>query len=256
MNGWPHHRWRSVHRGAEMAGARSSLDGQPHHGCSGTHRGRRAGRRSQLVRDVVMRRSHVRSRSGHGAVVRSAAWGSSHDQTSACRSRDRRDGAEVPHHPRLPAGLPDVRVGARRCCCCTASATAPRRGVPLMPAARRALHGDRPRPAGPRRVGQAPGRLLGRRLRQRHARPARRARHRAGHGRRPLARRRRGRPVRLPVPRAVRAAGAGGQRRRRPARSRPFLRLAAAPLAELALPLLQLPGRSARRRGRDRGRCG
>ena len=48
-----------------------------------------------------------------------------------------------------------------------------------MRRARRALHRDRTGPARPRRVRQAAGRLLGRRLRQRHARPARRARHRA-----------------------------------------------------------------------------
>ena len=69
-------------------------------------------------------------------------------------------------------------------------------------------HGDRARPAGPRRVGQAARRLLARRLRERRARPARGARARPRHDRRPLARRRRGDAVRLPVPRAHRAARA------------------------------------------------
>ena len=70
---------------------------------------------------------------------------------------------------------------------------------------------------GPRAVGQAARRLQRRRLRQRHARPADRARHRQGHRRRAQLRRWRGDAVRLPVPRAHRAAGAG----RAPAASAP-----------------------------------
>ena len=78
------------------------------------------------------------------------------------------------------------------------------------------LHRDRARPARPRRVGQAARRLQRRRLRQRHARPAHRARHRPGHRRRAQLRRRRGDAVRLPVPRAHRAADPGRLRRPRP----------------------------------------
>ena len=70
------------------------------------------------------------------------------------------------------------------------------------PGAGRAPHGDRARPARPRRVGQAARGLLARRLRQRRARPAARARARRGDGGRPLARRRHRDAVRLPVPRA------------------------------------------------------
>ena len=80
----------------------------------------------------------------------------------------------------------------------------------------RDAHGDRARPARPRRLRQAARRLLDRRLRQRDARPALRARHRAGDGRRPLPRRRDRAAVRLPVPRALPAAGAGRQRRAGP----------------------------------------
>ena len=84
-----------------------------------------------------------------------------------------------------------------------------------------AIHRHRPRPAGPRQVGQAARRLLGRRLRQRHAGSAQRPRHRAGHRRRPLARRRGRHAIRLPVPaiggpahpRRVRRGDQGRQRR-------------------------------------------
>ena len=55
-------------------------------------------------------------------------------------------------------------------------------------------------------VRQAARRLLARRLRERRARPPDRPRPRARHGRRPLARRRHRDAVRLPVPRALRAA--------------------------------------------------
>ena len=71
---------------------------------------------------------------------------------------------------------------------------------------------DRPGPPRARSLGEAAGRLLGGGLRQRHARPPERAGGRPGHGRRAFARRRRGGAVRLPVPRPLRAPGAGGQR--------------------------------------------
>ena len=80
--------------------------------------------------------------------------------------------------------------------------------------ARAAVHGHRRRPAGPRAVGQAARGLLDRRVRQRDARPAFRPRYRAGHRRRPFARRRGGDAVRLPVPATGRAAGLGRRRRR------------------------------------------
>ena len=74
-------------------------------------------------------------------------------------------------------------------------------------------HRLRPAPARPgaaraRRVRGRGRRLLARRLRQRAARPARRARAPPGHRRRALARRRGGDAVRLPVPRDVLAARA------------------------------------------------
>ena len=72
-----------------------------------------------------------------------------------------------------------------------------------------ALHGDRPRPAGPRGEREAARRLLRRRLRQRDARPAHRPRDRQGHRGRAQLRRRRGDAVRLPVPRAHRADDPG-----------------------------------------------
>ncbi len=75
-------------------------------------------------------------------------------------------------------------------------------------APRREVHRDRPRPARPRPVGQAARRLLRRRVRQRHARPAVGARDRQGHGRRPFPRRRRRDAVRVPVPRQGRATRA------------------------------------------------
>ena len=88
-------------------------------------------------------------------------------------------------------------------------------------AARRALHGDRPRPDRPWPLGEAARRLLARRLRRRRPRPARRARLRARHGRRPLLRRRDRHAVRLPLPRVRRADGADRLRRARQARSTP-----------------------------------
>ena len=96
--------------------------------------------------------------------------------------------------------------------------------------ARRDAHRHRARPAGPRQLRQAAGRLLDRRLRQRDARPAVGAGRRAGDGRRPLPRRRHRAAVRLPVPRALPAARAGRQRRagpgalRRAARGHPARR--------------------------------
>ena len=81
---------------------------------------------------------------------------------------------------------------------------------------RRRLHGDRARPDRPRRLGGAARRLLARRPRREHPRPARRDRHRPRDDRRPLARRRRGDAVLLPVPPARRAARADLQRRPRP----------------------------------------
>ena len=57
------------------------------------------------------------------------------------------------------------------------------------------------------------GRVLARGPCHLSPRPAGRARARAGHRRRPVARRRRGDAVRVSVPGALRAPGAGGQRR-------------------------------------------
>ncbi len=75
---------------------------------------------------------------------------------------------------------------------------------------------DRRRPARPRRVRRPAGRrLLARRARRRPARPARRARPRPRDGRRALARRGDRDDLRLPLPRAGRAAGADLQRRAR-----------------------------------------
>ena len=68
-------------------------------------------------------------------------------------------------------------------------------------------------PARPRRVGEAARRLLARRLRERRPRHDGRPRPRPGDDRRPLARRRDRDAVRLPVPRALRAARPGLQRR-------------------------------------------
>ncbi len=82
-------------------------------------------------------------------------------------------------------------------------------------------HGDRARPARPRRVGRADGGgLLAGRPRRHPARPARRARPPARDGRRALARRRHRDDVRLPLPGARRAARADLQRRAR-ARGQP-----------------------------------
>ena len=83
-------------------------------------------------------------------------------------------------------------------------------------AARRSLHRDRARPDRPRRLGHAPRRLLARRARGQHPRPARSDRRRQRDDRRPLARRRRGDAVLLPVPPAHRAARARVERRARP----------------------------------------
>ena len=80
-------------------------------------------------------------------------------------------------------------------------------------------HRGRARPAGPWGFGQAARGLLPRRARLRHPRPAGGPRHRARQHRRPLARRRDRDAVRLPVPGALRAAGARVQRRAR--RGRP-----------------------------------
>ena len=80
------------------------------------------------------------------------------------------------------------------------------------PRPRPQAHRHRARPPGPRRLRQAARRLLRGRLRQRHARPARRPRHRPGDPGRSLARRRRRHAVRLPVPRADRTAGPGSAR--------------------------------------------
>ena len=68
--------------------------------------------------------------------------------------------------------------------------------------------------AGPRAVRQAARRLLGRRVRQRDARSAVRARHRAGDRRGSFAGRWGGDAIRLPVPATGRAAGPGRRRRR------------------------------------------
>ena len=87
--------------------------------------------------------------------------------------------------------------------------------VPLMRPARRASPSSPPT-CSATALGQAARRLLGRRLRQRHARPARRCSTSSGPRRRALARRWRRRAVRLPVPRALRTPGAGRRGRRRP----------------------------------------
>ena len=79
--------------------------------------------------------------------------------------------------------------------------------------ARPTVHRHRARPARPREVRQAARRLLRRGIRERHARPAQRARHRAGHGGRAFARRRRRDAVRLPVP-AVGGPADSGRRGR------------------------------------------
>ena len=115
---------------------------------------------------------------------------------------------------------------------------------PLHAGAGRALHGDRPGPARPRRVGQAPGRLLGRGLRQRHAATCSTS---LGIERATVVGHSLGGGVAAQFvyqyPERVRAAGAG-----RPAAGvgpevAPILRMAAAPFAELALPLHALAGR-------------
>ncbi len=71
-------------------------------------------------------------------------------------------------------------------------------------------------PARTRRVGQAARRLLARRLRERRPRHDGRPRPRPRDDRRALARRRDRDAVRLPISRALRAAGPGLQRRPRP----------------------------------------
>ena len=118
------------------------------------------------------------------------------------------------HDPRAPSRLRRHRLRSR-------AAPAPRARVRPHHVgaghrlARAPLHGDRPRPARPRGVRQAARGLQRRRLRQRHARPADRARHRPGERGGPQLRRRGGDAVRLPVPRAHRAAHPGRLRRPR-----------------------------------------
>ena len=117
--------------------------------------------------------------------------------------------------PRPPGDLPDRRRRA-------AGGPDPRDGQLLAPlggggaAARRPLHGRRPGPARPRRLGRGPRRLLARRPRLQHPRPADDDRNRTGHRRRPLARRWDRDAVLLPVPPAGRAACPDLERRPRP----------------------------------------
>ena len=115
-----------------------------------------------------------------------------------------------------------------------------------------ALHRDRPRPARARRVRQAARRLQRGRLRQRHARPADRARHRQGHRGRPQLRRRRRDAVRLPVPRAHRAARAGRHRRPRP-RGEPGIRAITTPGFHQAMGVLDPARRTPRGSARPAG---
>ena len=123
----------------------------------------------------------------------------------------KRRGRPVPGGARLPARVPHLRLRP-------GAAAAARPGLRLVDLARRhpdpvrALHGHRARPAGSRRVRQARRRLLARRLRQRHARPADGARHRQGDGRRPQLRRWRRDAVRLSVPRPHRTGRPGVDR--------------------------------------------
>ena len=107
-----------------------------------------------------------------------------------------------------------------------------------------ALHADRAGPARARRVGHAARRLLARRARQRRPRRPHRARDRARDRRRPLARRRDRDAVRLPVPGALRAAGARLQRRPGPRGPPPAAR-GGAPGRRLRPPRAHL-GRAAR----------
>ena len=127
--------------------------------------------------------------------------------------------AAVPHHPRLQAGVPDRRFRA-------GDSADPRHRRQLHHLechpgqARPAVHGHRPGSAGPRAVRQATRRLLGRGVRQRDARPAQRARHRAGHHRGSFAGRRGGDAIRLPVPASGGTADPGRRRRRHQGRQR------------------------------------
>ena len=120
-------------------------------------------------------------------------------------ARPARPSGDLPDRRQRPAGRPDPRDG---------ELVAPLGGRGAAP--RRRLHGDRARPDRPRRLGHAPRRLLARRPRGEHSRPARRDRSRQRDDRRPLARRRRGDAVLLPVPPARGANGAGLERRARP----------------------------------------
>ena len=113
-----------------------------------------------------------------------------------------------------------------------------------------ALHRDRARPARARPVRQAARRLQRRRLRQRHARPAHRAGHRQGDRGRPQLRRRRGDAVRLPVPRAHRAAGAGRAPAASAPRSPPRSGRSPRPASTRSMGVLTLPGRAPRSHGR------
>ena len=128
--------------------------------------------------------------------------------------------------------------------------------MPLLSATHTVLA---PGPDRPRRVGEAGGRLLAGRLRERRPRPARRARLRAGDAGRALARRRGGDAVRLPVRRALRAAGAGRRAAGSAASCTPLLRAAALPGAELDAAVAERGGqgddRSADPRTRARRAC-
>ena len=139
----------------------------------------------------------------------------------------RRPHAGVPDHSRLPARIPDRRVRS-------GAAADPRNRRQLHDVEHRAgqtrpaVHRDRARSARSRPVRQTPRRLLGGGLRQRHARPAQRARHRRGDGRRALPGRRCRDAVRLPVPATGGTADPGGRRRGDQGRQhRAALRLAA-----------------------------
>ena len=107
-----------------------------------------------------------------------------------------------------------------------------RRGASGWPASHTVIAPDL---HGHGRLGRADGRLLARRARRRHPRPARRARHRPRDDRRPLARRRRRDAVLLPVPRALSSAWRWSPAAASAARSSWPLRIAAAPGVEALL---------------------
>ena len=114
-------------------------------------------------------------------MTREQVWLNPAVQSDQEAPGDRRSRARGPvrHHPRPPprlrqAGIRPALLLLHGLGCDHTT------WEPVIDVAGAALHGDRPRPARARRVGQAARRLQRRRLRQRHARPAHRARHRQG----------------------------------------------------------------------------